>query len=103
MTAPQAPPFTPPTQKATSVSRLRWVTGGWSSAVVPAGPLEADPGGFLPGEERLAFLAGVLDGIELGAWDLRIVGWLSGLGTSTALTIASLIARAREAGPGRWA
>ena len=48
------------------------------SAVVPTRPLEADPGGFLPGEERLAFLAGVLDGIELGAWDLRIVGWLSG-------------------------
>ena len=73
------------------------------SAVVPTGPLEADPGGFLPGEERLAFLAGVLDGIELGAWDLRIVGWLSGLDTSTALAIASLIARARETGPGRWA
>ena len=73
------------------------------SAGVPAGPLEADPGGFLPGEKRSAILADVLDGVELGAWDLRIVGWLSGLDTSTALTIASLIARARETGPGRWA
>ena len=71
------------------------------SAGVPAGPLEADPGGFLPGEERSAILTGVLDGVELGAWDLRIVGWLCGLDTSTALTIASLIARSRAAGAGR--
>ncbi len=71
------------------------------SATVPAGPLEADPGGFLPGEERSSILAGVLDGVELGSWDRRVVGWLSGLDTSTALTIASLIAR--ETGPGRWA
>ena len=73
------------------------------SAGVPAGPLESAPGGFLPGEERSAILAGVLDGVELGSWDRRVVGWLSGLDTSTALTIASLIARARETGPGRWA
>lgn len=73
------------------------------SAAVPAGPLESDPGGFLPGEERSAVLAGVLDGVEMGSWDRRVVGWLSGLDTSTALTIASLIARAREAGPRRWA
>jgi hypothetical protein len=71
------------------------------SAGVPAGPLESDPGGFLPGEERSAILAGVLDGVEMGSWDLRIVGWLSGLDTSTALTIASWIARARDAGPAR--
>ncbi|HEX3956379.1 MAG TPA: hypothetical protein VHZ03_07075 [Trebonia sp.] len=73
------------------------------SAGVPAGPLERDPGGFLPGVERSAVLAGVLDGVELGAWDLRVVGWLSELDTSTMLTVASLIARARETGPGRWA
>jgi hypothetical protein len=73
------------------------------SATVPAGPLESDPGGFLPGEERSAILAGVLDGVELGSWDLRVAGWLAGLDTPAALTIASWIARAREAGPGRWA
>jgi hypothetical protein len=73
------------------------------SAGVPAGPLESDPGGFLPVEERSSILAGVLEGVELGSWDRRVVGWLSGLDTSTALTIASLIARARETGPGRWA
>jgi hypothetical protein len=71
------------------------------SAGVPAGPLELAPGGFLPGEERSAVLAGVLDGVELGSWDLLVVGWLSGLDTSTALTIASWIARARDAGHGR--
>ena len=65
---------------------------------VPAGPLESAPGGFAPEAERLAILAGVLDGVELGAWDLRVAGWLAGLGTSTALTIASWIARSRDAG-----
>ena len=73
------------------------------SAAVPGGPLESDPGGFAPQEERAVLLAGVLDGVEMGSWDLRIVGWLAGLDTSTALTVASLIARARETGPGRWA
>ncbi|MGH3125377.1 MAG: hypothetical protein ACRDND_30720 [Streptosporangiaceae bacterium] len=71
------------------------------SAAVPAGPLEADPGGFLPQAERSAILAGVLDGVELGAWDRRVTGWLAGLDTSTMLTIASWIARSREAGRGR--
>lgn len=71
------------------------------SAAVPGGPLESAPGGFLPREERSSILAGVLDGVGLGAWDRRVVGWLAGLDTSTALTIASWIARAREAGPGR--
>jgi hypothetical protein len=71
------------------------------TAAVPAGPLESDPGGFLPGEERAVILAGVLDGVGLGAWDLRVAGWLAGLDTSTLLTVASWIARAREAGQGR--
>ena len=60
---------TPPTQKAISASRSRWVTGVWSAAGerrVPAGPLESDPGGFVPQEERAGILAGVLDGVGLG-------------------------------------
>ena len=68
---------------------------------VPGGPLESAPGGFVPGAERSVILAGVLDGVELGGWDLRIAGWLAGLDTSTALAIASWIARAREAGRGQ--
>ena len=71
------------------------------SAAVPAGPLELAPGGFLPGEERSAVLAGVLDGVELGAWDQRVAGWLAGLDTSTLVTIASWIERSRAAGRSR--
>ncbi|MGH3287356.1 MAG: hypothetical protein ACRDPD_22155 [Streptosporangiaceae bacterium] len=67
------------------------------SAGVPAGPLESDPGGFLPQAERAATLAEVLEGVELGAWDRRVAGWLTELDTSTLATIASWIARAREA------
>ena len=68
------------------------------SAGALAGPLDSDPGGFLPGEERLAVLAGVLDGVELGAWDRRVARWLTGLDTSTLVTVASWIARSRAAG-----
>jgi hypothetical protein len=71
------------------------------SAAVPTGPLESDPGGFVPEPERSAILAGVLEGVELGAWDRRVAGWLAGLDTSTMLTVASWIARSREAGQGR--
>ena len=71
------------------------------SAGVPAGPLESDPGGFAPQEERAALLAGVLDGMELGAWDRRVAGGLTGLDTSTLVTVASWIARARAAGQAR--
>jgi hypothetical protein len=65
---------------------------------VPAGPLEPAPGGFVPEAGRSVILAGVLGGVELGAWDRRVAGWLAGLDTATALTVASWIARARAAG-----
>jgi hypothetical protein len=68
------------------------------SAGVPTGPLESSPGGFWPQEERAAVLAGVLDGVELGAWDRRVAGWLTELDTSTLVTVASWIARSRAAG-----
>ena len=64
---------------------------------VPRGPVEAPPRGFVPQAEQARILAGVLAGIELGAWDRRIVEWLAGWDTCTALTVASLIARARAA------
>ena len=67
------------------------------SAGVPAGPLESDPGGFVPQEERAVILAGALDGVELGTWDRRIARWLTGLDTSTLVTVASWIARSRSA------
>jgi len=68
---------------------------------VPAGPVEVSPAGFVTGAVQAQILAGVLAGIELGAWDQRILSWLAGLDASTVLTIASWIARSRAAGPGR--
>ena len=68
---------------------------------MPAGPLESDPGGFVPQAERAAILAGVLDGMELGAWDRKVARWLAELDTSTLVTVASRIARSRAAGLSR--
>ena len=68
---------------------------------VPAGPVEEPPRGFVPRAGQAEILAGVLAGIELGAWDRRIVEWMAGWDASAVLTVASWIARARAAGPGR--
>ena len=65
---------------------------------VPGGPVQAPPRGFMPQAEQAQILAGVLAGIELGAWDRQIVQWLAGLDACTVLTVASLITRARAAG-----
>jgi hypothetical protein len=70
-------------------------------AGVPGGPVDEPPRGFVPQAERARILAGVLAGIEPGAWDRQIVQWLAGWDTCTMLTVASLIARARAAGPAR--
>jgi hypothetical protein len=66
---------------------------------VPGGPVEAPPRGFVPEAQQARMLAGVLAGIELGAWLRQIVQWLAAWDTCTVLTVASLIARARAAGP----
>ena len=68
---------------------------------VPAGPVEAPPRGFVPPAEQAEILAGVLAGIELGAWDRRILEWMAGWDASTVLTVASWIARSRAAGAPR--
>jgi hypothetical protein len=68
---------------------------------VPAGPVQVAPRGFVPAAEQAEILAGVLDGVELGAWDRRILAWLAGWDACTVLTVASWIARSRAAGPAR--
>jgi hypothetical protein len=68
---------------------------------VPAGPVREAPAGFVPECARAEVLAGALAGIELGDWDRRIAGWLAGWDASTVVTVASWIARARDAGPSR--
>ena len=68
---------------------------------VPAGPVEAPPRGFVPAADQAEILAGVLAGIELGAWDRRILQWMAGWDACTVLTVASWIARSRAAGTPR--
>jgi hypothetical protein len=74
--------------------------GGVSSRV-PDGPVEVAPPGFVSRVEQQLILDEVLAGVELGAWDQRMVGWLAGWDAATVLTIASWIVRARERGPVR--
>lgn len=62
---------------------------------VPAGPVQVAPGGCVPFAQQRRILVEVLAGMELGAWDERMVDWLAGWDTCTVLTIASWIARAR--------
>jgi hypothetical protein len=67
--------------------------------VISFDPVREAPGGFVSAAQQRQILAQVLSGVELGAWDERIVAWVAGWDASTVLTIASLIARARQGGP----
>ena len=62
---------------------------------MPARPIQTAPRGHLPATGRAQILASALAGLELGAWDRRILHWLAGWDSSTVLTIASWITRAR--------
>lgn len=67
---------------------------------VPAGPLESAPrGDFHPREVRREAFAAVLDGIPMGAYDHRMIAWLTDLDDPTCQAFASLMQRCREAGP----
>jgi hypothetical protein len=76
----------------------------WKSTVlsrVLGGPVEVASPGFVPAVEQARILVEVLSGVELGAWDQRMVVWLAGWDAATVLTIASWIVRARGMGSAR--
>ncbi len=47
---------------------------------------------------NMADLAAGLSGVELGAYDKRIIAWLVGYEPATVAVVCGLISRAREAG-----
>ena len=66
---------------------------------IPDGPVEAAPYlGHCPPEVRQEAFAAVLDGVETGAYDRRIIAWLTQWDDTTCRTIASLMWRCRLAG-----
>ena len=69
---------------------------------VPIGPIDHDPiigGSFVSRGERLRLLLEVLDDVDLGAYDQRLLEHYAHVwDTSTVLTIASWIRRAHTAG-----
>ncbi len=69
------------------------------SDYVPVGPLDREPGGgYVRPKAREAALRAALRGVELGAYDERIVAWMVWLfDDSTMRTVVSLIERARHA------
>ena len=68
-------------------------------AYIPAGPVEAAPyEGYCPPEVRQEAFAAVVEGMETGAYDCRIIAWLAQLDDTTCRTIASLMWRCRLAG-----
>ena len=66
---------------------------------IPGGPVEAaPPGGYCPPEVRQEAFSAVLEDVEKGAYDYRIIAWLAQLDDTTCRTIASLMWRCRLAG-----
>lgn len=62
----------------------------------PREPIEHAPFGYRSRPERREQLHRALHGVTLGAYDERIIDWLSDCDDPTVTTIASLIIRARE-------
>ncbi len=71
------------------------------SDYAPMEPLDHQPGGgYVDPQDREAVLREALRGVELGAYDERIVAWMVQLfDDSTMRTVVSLIERARRAEP----
>jgi hypothetical protein len=71
-----------------------------SQAPMAHGPYEQEPREtFIAVDQRKALLGQALQGVELGAWDRRILDWLAGyLDTPTFLVVLGIIERAMAAG-----
>ncbi len=63
------------------------------------GPIEKPPTAHLGPTVQLTELLAPLDGIELGAYDHRVLNWLAREDSAVAMTVASLLHRARAANP----
>lgn len=73
-------------------------------AYIPVGPVQCTPlGSFRSPQERREAFAAALEGVELGAYDERMIEWLTQLDDPTCRTIASLIWRCRIEGAPRAA
>jgi hypothetical protein len=68
-----------------------------SQAPTAHGPYEREPcEPFIAADQRKVLLAQALQGVELGAWDRRILDWLAGHpDTSTFLVILGIVERAK--------
>lgn len=66
---------------------------------IPVGPIDTEPVGFRPSREQEATLRSILAaaGVELGAYDERIVRWFAGWDWGMFAVIASWIQRAATA------
>jgi hypothetical protein len=60
------------------------------------GPIGHAPGVCSSFCERRAAIAGALVGVELGAWDERIVAWLAGWDSATVVPVVSWLWRVRR-------
>ncbi|MFB4312883.1 hypothetical protein [Actinomadura sp. 21ATH] len=64
---------------------------------IPTGPIDNPPPfGEMPTGAEVAH---ALDGVVLGDWDVAIVDWLARQDAPVAVTVCSLLERARAAGP----
>jgi hypothetical protein len=66
---------------------------------LPTEPVEDSPRGFVPDEVQAVLIRNALTeaGVELGAYDERMIAWLAGWDWSTVATIASWVGRAAAA------
>jgi len=67
------------------------------AALIPTGPIEREPRGWVPFEDRRRILVHPLDGVELGEHDRHMIDWLLLGDAPSIVTFASLIRRARRA------